>query len=277
MRSLLCLAAALAFTPVAAQQDMLGLIDLALTKGRLVQADDMIRLARREHSVADATRLDELEGRLALAQGRAGDAFEAFGRVLSVEQENCRAMEGAGLAALRLERIHAANLRLHEAVAHCPERWRAWNALGVIADRVGNWSESTRAYGAARESVPDDVMVINNMGYSLILQGRFAEAEALLREGLLLAPDDSRLLNNLDLAMVGANEPLAARDLPENATAPDPAEQALRLNNAGFLAYLLGKDDVAKGYFEQALETSQVHYERAQANLDLVKQGAAQK
>jgi len=48
------------------------------------------------------------------------------------------------------------------------------------------------------------------------------------------------------------------------------------LNNAGFMAYLLGKKDVAKTYFEQALETSQIHYDRAQANLDLVKQGTPQ-
>lgn len=277
MRRAIFLAAVLAFSPVSAQQDTLGLIELALIKGRLVQAEDMIRLARQDRSISDPTRLDELEGRLALAQGRAGDAFAAFDRVLSVEQENCRAMEGAGLAALRLDRVNAAKLRLRDAVAHCSERWRAWNALGVIADRVGDWAESTHAYGEARAIVPDEATVINNMGYSLILQARFAEAEAILREGLLLAPDDSRLLNNLDLATIGANEPLPDRIMPEDGTSPDPAQQALRLNNAGFLAYLLGKGDVAKGYLQQALEASQVHYDRAQANLDLVQQREPQK
>jgi len=161
-------------------------------------------------------------------------------------------------------------------VTHCPERWRAWNALGVIADRVGDWAASAHAYGEARLIVPDEVSVINNLGYSLILQARFAEAEVILREGLLLSPDDARLLNNLDLATVGANEPLPDRILPEDGAAQDPAQQALRLNNAGFMAYLLGKKDVAKTYFEQALETSQIHYDRAQANLDLVKQGTPQ-
>ncbi|WP_221792286.1 tetratricopeptide repeat protein [Aquisediminimonas sediminicola] len=277
MKRALFLAALLAFSPVAAQQDTLGLIELALIKGRLVQAEDMIRLARQDRSISDPTRLDELEGRLALAQGRAGDAFAAFDRVLSVEQENCRAMEGAGLAALRLDRVNAAKLRLRDAVAHCPERWRAWNALGVIADRIGDWVESMHAYGEARAIVPDEVTVINNMGYSLILQARFAEAETILREGLLLVPDDTRLLNNLDLATIGANEPLPDRIMPEDGTSPDPAQQALRLNNAGFMAYLLGKSEVAKGYLQQALETSQVHYDRAQANLDLVQQREPQK
>jgi Flp pilus assembly protein TadD len=272
MRRLLAIALAVAVASPAPsyadEPDTVALIGQALDKGRLVQAAEMIRIARRDHNVPDLVRLDELEGRLALIEGRPGDAFAAYDRVLRVEQDNCRALEGAGLAALALDRMNAAHLRFEHVVQHCPERWRSWDGLGVVADRAGNWAEAEKAYHAAREIDPDNVTVINNLGYSLILQARFAEAEALLREGLLLAPGDQRLLHNLDLACIGADKPL-----PEDVMPTDPEQQAERLNNAGYMAHLMGKDNVAERYLRQALAVSPSFYRRAADNLDLVLKG----
>lgn len=271
MSWLFALAAAVGLPPSTNAADATRLISQALDHGRLVQAREMIAIERRKANAPAPVLLDGLDARLALAEGRNADAFFAFSRLADVSPNDCAAREGAGLAALRLGSLNGAQKLLNEAIAICPDRWRPWNALGVVADRNGDWKSSSTAYTRALGLVPTEPAVLNNLGYSLILQHRFDEAEQMLRSAIRFAPDNVRLSNNLDIAMIAAGKTLD----PDIATNP-PARRAARLNNAGYISFLSGRTPVAKSYLEDAIAIGPAHFGRAATNLKIVEQASRQ-
>lgn len=256
---------ALMAAPLAAAPDRTALIDEAIDRGRLIQAAEMIALTT-DRAERESLPIRLAQARLHLLQGQPLEALNLYQRILDTQTDDCDALEGAGLAALRIDRFDAAEAALARATAVCPARWRPWNGLGVIADRRGRWPESAAAYAQARRIAPGESAILNNIAYSLVLQRRFGEAEPLFRQAVKLHPGDARLLNNLDLASIGAG-----RALPDVALADDRRDPAIRLNNAGYLSLLLGRSAAAADYLEQALKRSAVHYPRAEANLDLVR------
>lgn len=247
------------------------LIANALDHGRLLQAREMIAIERRKANAPASILLDGLDARLALAEGRNADAFFAFTRLAEAFPNDCVVREGAGLAALRLGSLNGAQKLLNEAIAICPGQWRSWNALGVIADRNGDWSASAAAYARALALVPTEPVVLNNLGYSLILQRRFDDAEQMLRNAIRIAPNNDRLSNNLDIAMIAAGKALD----PDIANAP-PARRATRLNNAGYISFLSGRTSVAKSYLDDAIAIGPAYFGRAARNLKIVEQASRQ-
>ena len=267
MTWLFALAAIVGLPPTSDGSDAYRLIAQALDHGRLLQAREMIAIERQKATVSSTVSLDGLDARLALAEGRNADAFFAFTRLADASPNDCVAREGAGLAALNLGSLNGAQKFLNEATAICPDRWRSWNALGVLADRKGEWEASAAAYSRALTFVPAEPMVLNNLGYSLILQHRFDDAERILRNAVRIAPNNERLLNNLDIAMIAAGKPLdpdIAKDVP--------ARRAERLNNAGYISFLSGRTPIAKAYLEDALAIGPIQFGRAARNLEIVEQ-----
>lgn len=240
-------------------------IERAIDNGRFVQARAMIERATAPSHPADAAVLSRLAGRLALEENRNGDAFLAFSRALQDGGDDCRVQEGAGVAALRLGRNNAAIAALSKAVVSCPERSRAWNALGVAHDRQGNWSASSAAYAKASALDTDSVAIANNRGYSLILQRRFDDAITLLGDLSRRHPDDRQVRLNLDLALVSAGKPPAPRQ------AMEPGDDwAVRLNNAGYVSYLLGRPTEAQRFFDEAQLARSTPFPLAAANAALL-------
>lgn len=242
-------------------------IERAIDNGRFVQAHEMIDRSARPSHAADVAALSRLQGQLALAENRNGDAFLAFSRALRNGDGDCRSQEGAGVAALRLGRNNAAVAALSRAVASCPERSRAWNALGVAHDRQGSWSASNAAYAKASALDAGSVAIANNRGYSLILQRKFDDAIAVLGDLARQHPDDRQVRLNLDLALVSAGKPPVPRQPME------PGDDwAIRLNNAGYVSYLLGRPAEARRFFDEAQLARSTPFPVAAANAALLGQ-----
>ena len=243
------------------------LIAQALDHGRLLQAREMIAIERRKANATETVQLDHLDARLALAEGRNADAFFAFSRLADASPNDCVAREGAGLAGLHLGSLNGARKLLKEAIAICPDQWRSWNALGVLADRNGDWVTSATSYARALKLVPAEPIVLNNLGYSLILQHRFDDAEQVLRNAIRIAPNHERLANNLDIALIAGGKPLdpdIVKDIP--------ARRAERFNNAGYISFLSGRTPEAKSYLEDAVAIGPAYFGRAARNLEIVEQ-----
>ncbi len=271
MTWLFALAAIVGLPSTSDGSDTDRLIAQALDHGRLLQAREMIAIERRKANASATVSLDGLDARLALAEGRNADAFFAFTRLADASPTDCVAREGAGLAALNLGSLNGAQKLLSEAIAICPDRWRSWNALGVLADRNGDWGASSAAYARALTLVPAEPIVLNNLGYSLILQHRFDDAERMLRNAIRIAPNNELLSNNLDIAMIAAGKPLdldIGKDIP--------ARRAERFNNAGYISFLSGRMPVAKAYLEDAVAIGPIHSGRAARNLEIVEQASRQ-
>ncbi len=73
--------------------------------------------------------------------------------------------------------------------------------------------EAIEHFRAALASTPEYPDALNNLGYSLLLAGRDAEARALYEKALALQPDFPEALNNLGLLLGRMGELEQARAL----------------------------------------------------------------
>jgi Tfp pilus assembly protein PilF len=99
--------------------------------------------------------------------------------------------------------------RLNEAIASLstaasldPKLSQAHSLLAVAYDRKGLRERAREEYARAVDVNESDAQAMNNLGYSLYLNGNYRAAVERLKRAAKLAPNDSRILNNLALAQV---------------------------------------------------------------------------
>jgi tetratricopeptide (TPR) repeat protein len=81
------------------------------------------------------------------------------------------------------------------------KRADAHQRLAVLHDKQGQFRESADLYRQAIATDPGNPEIYCDMGYSLYLQRRWAEAEMNLKQALALSPDDRRAHNNLGMVL----------------------------------------------------------------------------
>lgn len=74
----------------------------------------------------------------------------------------------------------------------------AWLGLAASYDQLKRFDLADRAYDALRALIGDSAAVLNNLGYSHTLRGNFKEAASFLAKAQKLAPEDERVLENID-------------------------------------------------------------------------------
>jgi Flp pilus assembly protein TadD len=236
---------------------------LALAAGRLEESKLII--ARAVSQGVQGPEVDRLTADLAFASGNYSEAVAIYQRLArSPEKENGDCEKGA-LSALRTGGMEQARPLVECAVSTPHASWRAWNARGVLADWTGDWRVADRSYEEARRLSPDEAAILNNEGWSRLLRGDWRSAVGLLAQAAALDRTSKRIANNLDLA-----KSALAADLPSRQADESDAEWAVRLNDAGVAAELLGDRQRAIAAFTQALEASPTWYERASNNLEAV-------
>src|SRR3954470_13562024 len=111
--------------------------------------------------------------------------------------------------------------------AHLPERpdWGILSAQGAIADQVGDHALAQRYYEAALKIAPGEPSVLSNLGLSYALSKRLPEADQALRQADAHPQADSRVRQNfaLILGLQGKfqdAEAVLRRDLAEGEVAP---------------------------------------------------------
>lgn len=118
--------------------------------------------------------------------------------------------------------------------AHMPERpdWRILSAQGAVADQMGDHAGAQRYYEAALKIVPGEPAVLSNLGLSYALAKRLDDAERVLREAAQRGPD-ARVRQNLALVLglqgrFAEAEAILRQDLsPEEAAANVSAMRGL--------------------------------------------------
>jgi Flp pilus assembly protein TadD len=216
---------------------------------------------------ATDTRLDLLGGDLNLARGRYADALTGFKAAEASPVTHAMALQGEGLALASLGRSEEAMTALRAAVAEAPDAWRAWNALGVAYDGHTSWPDSEAAYqrALATADAGGTAIVLNNRGYSRLLQHRLDEAVADFAASLQKKPQFREARTNLRFAMAMKG------DYDRALAGASPDEKAALLNNVGFAAGLRGDYSQAEDMLGKAIAMRGEYYARAAANLKLVK------
>jgi Flp pilus assembly protein TadD len=235
---------------------------IALQGGRLVQTELMLR------TMSDQCREDrgfrELAASFSLKRGRAAEALQAYTALASERPDYPQYAAGAGRSAVVLGRTDEAIAWLAKATA-AGAGWEAWNALGAAYDRRSDWQLSALAYRKALALAPSEPSVLNNFGWSLVLQRRSADAVGYLESASRLAPNSQRIKNNLLVARAFVGHFPDARAPSESTSA-----HAARLNNAGYAAWTAGNVRAARSLLSRAIEESETDFSRARNNLQLV-------
>lgn len=246
--------------PVDALTTALPVIDAAIAEGRLETARDIIARMASQH---DSPELRLRAAELALANGALPEAMQSFAAL--VPAIGARASQGLGLAKFRSGNLLEARAALDAAVAADPALVRSWIAIGVIADRDRDFARADMAYGRALALQPQSAPALANRGYSLLLRGRHAEAEADLMRALAIEPQLAAARTNLRLtrAMQGKY-----REAFEGST---KATLASDLNTVGFGAMARGDTKAAETYFNRALALNPRFDPVAWANLRYLK------
>jgi Flp pilus assembly protein TadD len=244
------------------------LVQQALDEQRLLDADRLLSEAALS-GLRDA-RLTVLDGELDLMRGRYTDCLAAFKEAEKTPATEARALQGEGIALSLLGRGDEAVPVLQQAVAKDPAEWRAWNALGSEYDARNRWTEAESAYGHALTSSGAAAIVLNNRGYSRLLQHRRDEAVADLVAALRKKPDLAEARTNLRLALAMGGE------YDRAIAGGSPGDQAVLLNNAGFAAAMRGDYANAEALLDRAIKAKGEYYAKASENLRIVQSLAAQ-
>ena len=159
--------------------------------------------------------------KLAIAYPKDRDVLAAYGKALAASGQ----LEPA-LSAVRR--------------AQTPEYpdWKLVSAEGAILDQLGQKDEARRLYRKALEIKPSEPSVLSNLGLSYLLEGDLRMAETYLRSAAEQPNADSRVRQNLALA-VGPQgrfdeaEKIASQELP-----PDQARA-----NVAYLRSMLSQQN----------------------------------
>jgi Flp pilus assembly protein TadD len=236
----------------------------ALDEGRLVDAATALDQAS-ILGVRSPT-LSALKGELLLARGQYAQALDAFRAAPTTPSLAALERQGEGIALSQLGRSEDAVAALKDATILDPGLWRAWNALGREYDMRRNWIGANAAYDAALASPGvRAAVVLNNRGYSLLLQNRPEEAETDFLAALAKDPGLAAARTNLRIA-------LAWQGSYERAATTGAAEdRAGVLNNVGVAAAIHGDYPQAEKYLNAAMAARGQFYGRAAENLQMTQ------
>ena len=199
------------------------------------------------------------------ALGSPKDAKPIFEALVENKDYRTLALQGKGLTLLAIGQREAAEKPLREAVEADPALWRAWNALGEIADLRHQPDEAQASYARALAISPSSPAIINNIGYSKLLASHPEQATAEFRKALALDPTSTTILNNLRLAMA------ASGNYAEAVKSTSPSQTSTVYNNVGYIAMKRGDYAVSQAYLVKAMEGSASYDPVAAKNLDQLK------
>jgi Flp pilus assembly protein TadD len=124
--------------------------------------------------------------------------------------------------------------------AHTPDNpdWRILSAQGTVLDQMGRHDEARNYYASALRIVPDEPSVLSNLGLSYVLSKDLPQAEENLRKAYASGRADARVRQNLGL-VVGLQGRFAEAETIVKADLP--ADEAAA--NVAYLKQMLSRKD----------------------------------
>jgi Flp pilus assembly protein TadD len=213
----------------------------------------------------DPTQIDALYKIAAIheSMGNLEPAEKAYQDTLKQQADHVGALEGLGLLQLRKKELEAAKENLTAAVTADPERWRAHNALGVIADLHKDYATSQRHYKKALQVRPGLPILLNNLGYSYYLAGNWPLARSFFEQTLSKDSRYEKAWANLGLLHVRQGDFDKAVSSLRHIM-----EEAEAFYHVGYILMMEGDYQVAAKYFRKAISTSPAYYAEANEHLE---------
>ncbi|MDD7805625.1 MAG: tetratricopeptide repeat protein [Endozoicomonas sp. (ex Botrylloides leachii)] len=263
--------------------------DISTSTKAALQADQALARGDKNKAAAFYARAIELDKKnvnagykLAVLHedaGNYGQAEQLYRYLLKQSPRHTGILEGLGLILLEQNNLKEARRLLVKSVAifetqntrennlqnHIPIK--AFNGLGLIADRNGDYQQAQAYYRQGLSLNPDSASMMNNLAYSYFLAGDWKKAKALLYQVLQIQPHYPRAVYNLALVNVRDRRFNKAVELLEQFMEPYEAS-----NDVGYLAMMVGDNVAAAELFQQAIDLAPSYYETAWKNMDKLKQ-----
>ena len=124
--------------------------------------------------------------------------------------------------------------------AHTPDNpdWRILSVQGTVLDQLGRHDEARNYYASALKIMPEEPSVLSNLGLSYVLSKDLSKAEEILRRAYATGKADARVRQNLGL-VVGLQGRFAEAETIVKADLP--AEEAAA--NVAYLKEMLNRKD----------------------------------
>lgn len=196
--------------------------DLALAA--LDQAPDSgpwgrIVAARRAGALGAMARWDEARAILTAEAARPDAGADALVRLAQLERDAGQPRVAAAAYARAIAAAEAGGMTEGPALA------QLWFLAGVSHHDAGDWPAAEAALRRAAALVPDNPIVLNFLGYSLLDRGEdLAEARTLIARAYAKAPDNGAIIDSMGWAAFVAGDHAEAVRLLEQARAAEPAD-----------------------------------------------------
>ena len=177
-------------------------------------------------------------GQALRATGQRGQAVAVFEQATIAHSSNKTLLAGYGRALADNGNFQRAFDVLTR--AHSPDNpdWRILSVQGTALDQLGRHEDARRYYASALQIVPDEPSVLSNLGLSWVLSKNLPKAEETLRRAYGSARADARVRQNLGL-VVGLQGRFAEAEGIVKADLP--AEEAAA--NVAYLKQMLARKD----------------------------------
>ena len=198
--------------------------------------------------------------------GKTEQALQAYLQVVDLNPEHAGGQEGAGLELMALQAMDRARDHLVAAVTLDPQRWRAHNGLGILADRKDDYAAAIEHYQAALAINTNSPMILNNVGYSRYLSGDLEQAARDFYRATELRPDYAPAWSNLGLVYARQGWYADAVNILNRSM-----DIATAYNSVGSVALSNGDLADAEQLLSEAVRLSPTYYEGAYRTLAVVR------
>ncbi len=186
-------------------------------------------------------------------------ARASFEQALRDDATSAEALYGLGSVYLRQQKTREARQSFERAISlrsiYPGTLPNAWNNLGLLATREGNYNEAIHSFQESLRLSPDHLVALTNLGNAYRQQKRWDEARKTLERAVVVGPQDPEA--NYSLAMVYAqlNDPDRAYDYLQKALKFRPGYPEA-LNNLGVLYLRTQRRDQAVASFEECIRAA---------------------
>lgn len=189
-----------------------------------------------DHVSADdpfAQSAESLRLSLLLEQDKKDAALAAIARDTKGDSRDAQAWERAGDTYLTLDRPADAAVAYTKSLALTDpgardQLWPRYLQQGTALENAGDWPAAKAALEKAAALAPDQPVVLNHLGYSLLMRREeLPRAAKLIDQASRLKPDDSSITDSLGWARFINGDIPGALPLLEHAAAADPGEPTI--------------------------------------------------
>jgi len=190
-----------------------------------------------------------------------------FRQALEIQPDQLVGLTSLAQVQRQQGKLDAASKTINQAMAVAPEDIRVMTELAMIYEQTGQSTLAEPIFREVADKAPDQAATHNNLGTSHLVHGDYDLALREFHQAASLAPQNKQIKNNLASAYI-----LSGDDDTGLRIFKETVGEAAAYNNLGFLQMSQDRLAAAELSFRTALDLNPKFYQRAQDNLDRVKQ-----